>query len=79
MGTQELPSLCTRGTAPEEKSEDVLPAVPLQQSKVFEHGRLGAAFALLLAGLLLELVLPVLSPWGRVAMSKAAKPRGCGS
>lgn len=57
-----MPSLHTRGSAPEEKLKEALPAVPLQQGKVFKHGRQGAVFTLLLTGLLLELILPVLSP-----------------
>lgn len=69
------PSLRTKGTAPEEKSEDVLPAVPLHQGKVFKCGRLGAAFTLLLTGLLLEHIFPVVVAWGGVAMSKTKAPR----
>lgn len=59
---RDLPALHTGRSVPEEKLEDGLPAVPLQQGKVFKHGRQGAAFTILLTGLLLELILPVLSP-----------------
>lgn len=34
----DLPSLHTRGSAPEEEFKNVLPAVPLKQGKVLKHG-----------------------------------------
>lgn len=79
-----MPSRHTRGSAPEKKLEDVLPAVPLHHGKVLKHSRQGAAFTLLLTGLVLELVLPVLFPWGAgwwalggLGQSQTGDPRGC--